>query len=34
MQFGGGDFVLQGIGLAAISAIVLNLLLPQDAAEA
>jgi uracil permease len=34
MQFGGGDFVLQGIGLAAISAIVLNLLLPQDATEA
>jgi uracil permease len=34
MQFGGGDFVLQGIGLAAISAIVLSLLLPQDATEA
>ncbi|CAH0991042.1 Uracil permease [Sinobacterium norvegicum] len=34
MQFGGGDFTLQGIGLAAVSAIVLNLILPKDPDEA
>ena len=33
MQFSGGDFVVQGIGLAAISAILLNLFLPQGHAH-
>ncbi len=33
MHFGGGDFVIQGIGLAAVSAIVLNLVLPRNRSE-
>lgn len=34
MQFGGDGFMVQGIGLAAISSILLNLLLPKEAEEA
>jgi len=33
MNFGIGEFTLQGIGLAAIAAILLNIVLPQDKSE-
>ncbi len=33
MSFGFGEFTLKGIGLSAIIAIVLNMVLPQDKAE-